>query len=87
MRKDTSPYSALRSVLPFTGADFLVVHFDINHAQQSYSLTSYSMSYVEDTFPVYRLDQADLEKYLIELHGSRDFHIEVRGLGTRNEMC
>jgi len=35
------------------------------------------MSYVEDTFPVYRLDQADLEKYLRELHGSRDFHIEV----------
>jgi len=35
------------------------------------------MSYVEDTFPVYRLDQADLQKYLSELHGSGDFYIQV----------
>jgi hypothetical protein len=45
------------------------------------------MSYVEDTFPVYRLDQADLEKYLGELHGSRDFHIEVRNPGILKDMC
>jgi len=45
------------------------------------------MSYVEDTFPVYRLDQADLEKYLRELHGSRDFHIEVGNLEGRIDVC
>lgn len=49
--------------------------------------TSYAMAYVEDTFPVYRLDQADLEKYLSELHGSRDFHIEVGNLGCRIGVC
>jgi len=45
------------------------------------------MSYVEDTFPVYRLDQADLQNYLSELHGSGDFHIQVGNPGIRVDMC
>jgi len=45
------------------------------------------MSYVEDTFPVYRLDQADLQKYLSELHGSGDFYIQVGNPEIRVDMC
>jgi hypothetical protein len=35
------------------------------------------MSYVWDTFPDYRLNQADLQAYLTELYGSYNFFIQV----------